>query len=287
MYKKILLLVVLLIVIFCSLHVIAGAENVSNVNVKLENDVTGEIYLDTTNAIKEGGSWGIMPKKFENAVANHKTFKKDGYKYTFDKVVNSKGEEITGTQRFYCTGEDYTVVYYALYNKELLGSLKFTINDEHGHNGHYMEYTDEADYKFTFKEPVDVEDGYKFLYYQDRVTGEVYNPHDVFVVGYNEFKGIEKIIDMDAIYERIIDDDNHTNNESNEQVNESNSTNSSNNNSTLPLNNSVIKNDGKNNRTAISNGENISISHETGNNIRSLVVVVLLIIATTWLFKRK
>lgn len=182
----------------------------SSITIRFVNAVTGEEYGSLTNTIKEGGSWGIGMAKFNNMIANHKTFKLDGYKYTFTSWSGENGI-VDGTQRFYCTGEDYTVTYYANYDKELLGRLTFTLNDEHGHNGHYMTYTDEADYKFTFKEPVDVEEGYEFLYYENAETGDKYNPGDNISIKYSEFKGQEMNVVVDAVYEKIVD--NETENE--------------------------------------------------------------------------
>lgn len=152
--------------------------------------------------------------KFNNMIANHKTFKMDGYKYTFTYWSGDNGI-VDSTQLLYCTGEDYTVTYYANYDRELLGRLTFIVNDEHGHNGHLMTYNDEADFKFTFKDPVDVEEGYTFLYYEDAKTGEIYNPGDVFRMYYSEFQGQDVTVEINAIYEKIAED---------EPVNETNST---------------------------------------------------------------
>ena len=147
----------------------------STITVNFVNAVTGEEYGSLSNTLAQGGSWGMGMGKFNNMIANHKTFKMDGYKYTFTHWSGDNGV-VDSTQLLYCTGEDYTVTFYANYDKELLGRLTFIVNDEHGHNGHQMTYNDEADYKFTFKDPVDVEEGYKFLYYEHAKTGEKYNP---------------------------------------------------------------------------------------------------------------
>ena len=168
--------------------------------------MTGDEYGSTTNTIKEGGSWGITMTKFNNMIANHKTFKLDGYKYTFTHWTGENGI-VTGSQRFYCTGEDYTVIFYANYDKELLGRLTFKLIDEHGNNDHNMTYKDEANYAFTFKEPVDVEEGYKFLYYENADTEEKYDPGDVFSMKYVEFKGQDVTVVINAIYEKIPDND--------------------------------------------------------------------------------
>ena len=162
----------------------------SSVTIKFVNAITGEEYGSITNTISKGGSWGIGMAKFNNMIANHKTFKLDGYKFTFTSWSGENGI-VSGTQRFYCTGVNYTVTYYANYDKVLLGRLIFTLNDEHGNNDHYMTYTDEADYKFTFKEPVDVEEGYEFMYYENAETGATYNPSDFISIKYSEFKGQE------------------------------------------------------------------------------------------------
>lgn len=178
----------------------------STITVNFVNAVTGEEYGSLSNTLAQGGSWGMGMGKFNNMIANHKTFKMDGYKYTFTHWSGDNGI-VDSTQLLYCTGEDYTVTFYANYDKELLGRLTFIVNDEHGHNGHQMTYNDEADYKFTFKDPVDVEEGYKFLYYEHAKTGEKYNPGDVFSMLYSEFKGQDVIVEVNAIYEKIAEDD--------------------------------------------------------------------------------
>lgn len=186
----------------------------STITVKFVNGVTGEEYGSLSNTLAQGGSWGMGMGKFNNMIANHKTFKMDGYKYTFTYWSGDNGI-VDSTQLLYCTGEDYTVTYYANYDRELLGRLTFIVNDEHGHNGHLMTYNDEADFKFTFKDPVDVEEGYTFLYYEDAKTGEIYNPGDVFRMYYSEFQGRDVTVEINAIYEKIAED---------EPVNETNST---------------------------------------------------------------
>ena len=178
----------------------------STITVNFVNAVTGEEYGSLSNTLAQGGSWGMGMGKFNNMIANHKTFKMDGYKYTFTHWSGDNGV-VDSTQLLYCTGEDYTVTFYANYDKELLGRLTFIVNDEHGHNGHQMTYNDEADYKFTFKDPVDVEEGYKFLYYEHAKTGEKYNPGDVFSMLYSEFKGQDVTVEVNAIYEKIAEED--------------------------------------------------------------------------------
>ena len=177
----------------------------STITVNFVNAVTGEEYGSLSNTLAQGGSWGMGMGKFNNMIANHKTFKMDGYKYTFTYWSGDNGI-VDSTQLLYCTGEDYTVTYYANYDKELLGRLTFIINDEHGHNGHLMTYTDEADYKFTFKDPVDVDEGYEFKYYENAKTGEIYNPGDVFSMLYSEFQGQDVTVEINAIYEKIAED---------------------------------------------------------------------------------
>ena len=177
----------------------------STITVKFVNAVTGEEYGSLTNTLAQGGSWGMGMGKFNNMIANHKTFKMDGYMYTFTYWSGDNGI-VDSTQLLYCTGEDYTVTYYANYDKELLGRLTFIVNDEHGHNGHVMTYNDEADYKFTFKDPVDVDEGYEFMYYEHAKTGEKYNPGDIFTMLYSEFQGQDVTIEINAIYKKIAED---------------------------------------------------------------------------------
>ena len=177
----------------------------STITVKFVNAVTGEEYGSLSNTLAQGGSWGMGMGKFNNMIANHKTFKMDGYKYTFTYWSGDNGI-VDSTQRLYCTGEDYTVTYYANYDKELLGRLTFIVNDEHGHNGHVMTYNDEADYKFTFKDPVDVDEGYEFMYYEHAKTGEKYNPGNIFTMLYSEFQGQDVTVEINAVYKKIAED---------------------------------------------------------------------------------
>lgn len=260
----------------------------STVTVKFINAITGEEYGSQTNTISEGGSWGMGMAKFNNMIANHKTFKSDGYKYTFSNWSGENGI-VDDTQRFYCTGEDYTVTFYANYDKELLGRLTFILTDEHGHNGHTMTYNDEADYKFTFKEPVDVEEGYKFLYYENENTGEIYNPGDFFTMKYSEFQGQDITVKVNAIYEKIADptnessEDNPTNESSNDNpTNESNDVkNTTENeiiNDTDDNSSKIIKDDVVDNSPVKNESKHIindSSKHKTGIPIIGLIILII------------
>ncbi|MEE1133988.1 MAG: hypothetical protein UHW60_04400 [Methanobrevibacter sp.] len=226
----------------------------STITVKFVNAVTGEEYGSLSNTLAQGGSWGMGMGKFNNMIANHKTFKMDGYKYTFTYWSGDNGI-VDSTQRLYCTGEDYTVTYYANYDKELLGRLTFIVNDEHGHNGHVMTYNDEADYKFTFKDPVDVDEGYEFMYYEHAKTGEKYNPGDIFTMLYSEFQGQDVTVEINAIYKKIAEDT---------PVNDTNGTGDNG----TDTNGTVIDNNSSNNGTD-TNGtviDNNSSNNETGTH---------------------
>lgn len=222
----------------------------STITVKFVNEVTGEEYGSLSNTLAQGGSWGMGMGKFNNMIANHKTFKMDGYKYTFTHWSGDNGI-VDSTQLLYCTGEDYTVTYYANYDKELLGRLTFIVNDEHGHNGHIMTYNDEADYKFTFKDPVDVDEGYEFMYYEHAKTGEQYNPGDIFTMRYSEFQGQDVTVEINAIYKKIVEPVNDTNGTGdNGTVIDNNSTNNE-----TDTNGTVIDNNSSNNETGIHNAD--------------------------------
>ena len=223
----------------------------STITVNFVNAVTGEEYGSLSNTLAQGGSWGMGMGKFNNMIANHKTFKMDGYKYTFTHWSGDNGV-VDSTQLLYCTGEDYTVTFYANYDKELLGRLTFIVNDEHGHNGHQMTYNDEADYKFTFKDPVDVEEGYKFLYYEHAKTGEKYNPGDVFSMLYAEFQGQDVTVEVNAIYEKIQEDE--PVNDTNGTVIDNNTTDNETDTNGTAIDNSTADNETDTNGTAIDNG---------------------------------
>lgn len=264
----------------------------SSVTIKFVNAITGEEYGSITNTISKGGSWGIGMAKFNNMIANHKTFKLDGYKFTFTSWSGENGI-VSGTQRFYCTGENYTVTYYANYDKELLGRLIFTLNDEHGNNDHYMTYTDEADYKFTFKEPVDVEEGYEFMYYENAETGDTYNPSDFISIKYSEFKGQEMNVVVNAIYEKIVDNDtaeNETVIDNDTDENETVIGNDTVENKTIDdITNNSENQTTQHNTSKISNDTHIKIAlgnHKTG--IAFLFVVFLIVVVICiFIYKRK
>ncbi len=243
----------------------------STITVKFVNAVTGEEYGSLSNTLAQGGSWGMGMGKFNNMIANHKTFKMDGYKYTFTHWSGDNGV-VDSTQLLYCTGEDYTVTFYANYDKELLGRLTFIVNDEHGHNGHQMTYNDEADYKFTFKDPVDVEEGYKFLYYEHAKTGEKYNPGDVFSMLYSEFQGQDVTVEMNAIYEKIAEDDpvNDTNGTSGNgtDMNNETSDNETDVNGTV-IDNNITDSETENNGTVIDDGTDDNKKIDDNNDDQS------------------
>lgn len=213
----------------------------STITVKFVNAVTGEEYGSLSNTLAQGGSWGMGMGKFNNMIANHKTFKMDGYKYIFTYWSGDNGI-VDSTQLLYCTGEDYTVTYYANYDKELLGRLTFIVNDEHGHNGHVMTYNDEADYKFTFKDLVDVDEGYEFMYYEHAKTGEKYNPGDIFTMLYSEFQGQDVTVEINAVYKKIAEDT---------PVNDTNGTGDNG----TDTNGTVIDNNSSNNETGTHNAD--------------------------------
>lgn len=251
----------------------------STITVNFVNAVTGEEYGSLSNTLAQGGSWGMGMGKFNNMIANHKTFKMDGYKYTFTHWSGDNGV-VDSTQLLYCTGEDYTVTFYANYDKELLGRLTFIVNDEHGHNGHQMTYNDEADYKFTFKDPVDVEEGYTFLYYEDAKTGEIYNPGDVFSMLYSEFQGQDVTVEMNAIYEKIAEDEpvNDTNGtgDNGTDIDNNTSDNGNETNGTV-IDNGIGENETDDNGTVIDNGadDNEQSGNDSANSDEGNVTSIL------------
>ena len=194
-------------------------------------------------------------------IANHKTFKMDGYMYTFTYWSGDNGI-VDGTQLLYCTGKDYTATFYANYDKELLGRLTFILNDEHGNNGVQTTYTDEADYKFTFNDPSDVEEGYRFLHYENAKTGEIYNPGDVFSMPYSAFQGQDVTVEMNAIYEKIADD-NPVNDTNNTEVNGTGTNNNTN--GTTTNNNTGVNGTGTNNNTTSNETNETTTKNNTDN----------------------
>ena len=258
----------------------------ATLTVRFVNAVTGEEYGSISNTLAQGGSWGIGKGQFDNMIADHKTFKMNGYMYTFTYWSGDNGI-VDGTQLLYCTGKDYTATFYANYDKELLGRLTFILNDEHGNNGVQTTYTEEADYKFTFKDPSDVEEGYRFLHYENTKTGEIYNPGDVFSMPYSEFQDQDVTVEMNEIYEKIADDNpvNDTNNtevngtgtNNNTTSNETNETTTNNNTTSNETNGTTAKNNTDNketdgNGTSIDNsGDDNKKTNDTDDNIKKKV----------------
>ena len=253
----------------------------ATITVRFVNAVTGEEYGIISNTLAQGGSWGIGKGQFNNMIANHKTFKMDGYMYTFTYWSGDNGI-VDGTQLLYCTGKDYTATFYANYDKELLGRLTFILNDEHGNNGVQTTYTDEADYKFTFNDPSDVEEGYRFLHYENAKTGEIYNPGDVFSMPYSAFQGQDVTVEMNTIYEKIADDNpvNDTNNTEVNGTDTNNNTNgtTTNNNTTSNETNETTTNNNTDNKETDGNGTSIDNSgddnkktNDTDDNIKKKV----------------
>ena len=146
-------------------------------------------------------SWSIGKNTFDNQIANYKSCDYEGYHYTFDHWVDKDGNTVTPPYKVYWTEEDYNATFKAVYNKEKIGSLRVNYIDTISHGGGGMNYTEHAtDYKHTFKEPADIPSGALFLYWENE-NGTKYSPGDNLTIKYAEFKGIDKVVNVYAVYD--------------------------------------------------------------------------------------
>ena len=146
-------------------------------------------------------SWSIGKNTFDNQIANYKSCDYEGYHYTFDHWVDKDGNTVTPPYKVYWTEEDYNATFKAVYNKEKIGSLRVNYIDTISHGGGGMNYTEHAtDYKHTFKKPADIPSGALFLYWENE-NGTKYSPGDNLTIKYAEFKGIDKVVNVYAVYD--------------------------------------------------------------------------------------
>ena len=127
----------------------------------------------------------------------------------------------------------------------------------------------------------------RFLHYENAKTGEIYNPGDVFSMPYSAFQGHDVTVEMNAIYEKIADDNpvNDTNNtevngtgtNNNTTSNETNETTTNNNTTSNETNETTTKNNTDNketdgNGTSIDNsGDDNKKTNDTDDNIKKKV----------------
>ena len=144
--------------------------------------------------------WSVGPKKYANQIAGYESCDYEGYHYTFDHWQDEDGS-IPDWIRLKRSDEgDYNRTITAIYNKEKIGSLRVNYIDTISNGGGGMNYTEHAtDYKHTFKTPADIPSGAVFLYWQNE-NGTTYNPGDELEIKYSEFAGIDKVVNVYAVY---------------------------------------------------------------------------------------
>lgn len=178
-----------------------GSSNVTVIFHKKCSD--GDVTDSISNKISSGGSWGVGMAKFKNQVANKKysDFKYQGEHYVFSHWEDADGNTVTDTQRFYATGEDYEAHFYAIYDHSPIGSLTVNYIDNIAHGSGGMNYTEYGtNYKHTFKTPADIPDGAVFLYWENE-NGTRYNAGDTLEIKSSEFEGINKVVNVYAVYD--------------------------------------------------------------------------------------
>ncbi len=164
--------------------------------------IKNEYDADGNHIITYNSGWNIGKNKYANQIAGYESCDYEGYHYTFDHWQDEDGNLVDGWIRFYRSDEgDYNKTITAVYNKEKIGSLRVNYIDTISHGGGGMNYTEHAtDYKHTFKKPADIPSGALFLYWENE-NGTKYSPGDNLTIKYAEFKGIDKVVNVYAVYD--------------------------------------------------------------------------------------
>ena len=180
-----------------------------NVTVNFNDiiDINGNVVEDQSQSqlITKGTSWIINYVPFANKIEDYKTYDKDGLHYTFSHWEDEEGNIIPEdyTKTFTYQSEDYTVNYYAKYDSVVIGNFTLIYNDELGHGSGSWNSTNNygVDFTHTFKEPADIPNGAKFLYWEMEDTLEKFNPDDEFSVVYADFAGKTVVVYVNAVYD--------------------------------------------------------------------------------------
>jgi len=190
-------------------------EKPSNITVKVVGlkDVNGnDVNSELTNKIDPGVTWIIRYAMFEDEIDRYKTYDANGIHYTFKHLLDPEGNPITDTESYNRTlkpnGTDYTVVYTAVYDEEIIGNFTLDYIDEIAHGSGSWSSIENygVDFTHTFIVPADVPNGAVFLYWEreDDPSIKYYPDSDdqyQFHIDYEEFAGKDVKVVVYAIYD--------------------------------------------------------------------------------------
>ena len=140
----------------------------SNITVKVVGlkDVNGnDVNSELTNKIDPGVTWIIHYAMFEDEIDRYKTYDANGIHYTFKHLLDPEGVPITDPESYERTlkpnGTDYTVVYTAVYDEEVIGNFTLIYTDKFGHgSGSWSSINNYGvDFTHTFRTPADIPSG--------------------------------------------------------------------------------------------------------------------------------
>ena len=186
-------------------------EKPSNITVKVVGlkDVNGnDVNSELTNKIDPGVTWIIRYAMFEDEIDRYNTYDANGIHYTFKHLLDPEGVPITDPESYERTlkpnGTDYTVLYTVVYDEEVIGNFTLIYNDALGHGSGSWNSTNNygVDFTHTFKEPADIPNGAKFLYWEmEDDTQQKFNPGEKFSVEYGDFAGKTVVVYVNAVYD--------------------------------------------------------------------------------------
>ena len=188
--------------------------NPSNITVKIVGlkDVNGnDVNSELTNKIDPGVTWIIRYAMFEDEIDRYNTYDANGIHYTFKHLLDPEGVPITDPESYERTlkpnGTDYTVVFTAVYDEEVIGNFTLIYTDKFGHgSGSWSSINNYGvDFTHTFRTPADIPSGAVFLYWEREDTKEKYYPNSSdqyqYTITYKEFAGKDVKVYVNAVYD--------------------------------------------------------------------------------------
>ena len=188
--------------------------NPSNITVKIVGlkDVNGnDVNSELTNKIDPGVTWIIRYAMFEDEIDRYNTYDANGIHYTFKHLLDPEGVPITDPESYERTlkpnGTDYTVVFTAVYDEEVIGNFTLIYTDKFGHgSGSWSSINNYGvDFTHTFRTPEDIPSGAVFLYWEREDTKEKYYPNSSdqyqYTITYEEFAGKDVKVYVNAVYD--------------------------------------------------------------------------------------
>lgn len=108
----------------------AQYDEFNNCYIEIEfimKNATGNVTLTESNTIGYKGSWNVNETKFNNKIANYRTYDVGGKSYVFSHWTDVNGTNVTGTQYLPWAEEPYKVTFIANYVKVIIASLKSSL----------------------------------------------------------------------------------------------------------------------------------------------------------------